>query len=110
MYTFQSKPFKQTNKKKAYENFPNYVDETPEENFTAPAVSYLKNLIAMAYTKTVTQKKSPADIEVNEAKRMAICECGQTSNIPLCDGAHTKLLFKINSKLSLQKSSREVLH
>ena len=63
MYTFQSKPFKQAIKNMAYENFPNYVDETSRGNFTAPAVSYLKNLIAMAYTKTVTQKNNPQKLK-----------------------------------------------
>ena len=47
----------------AYENFPNYVDETPGKKFTAPAVSHLKNLIAMAHTKAVTQKKHPQKLK-----------------------------------------------
>ena len=33
MYTFQPKPFKQTNKNMAYENFPNYADDTLAEKF-----------------------------------------------------------------------------
>ena len=39
----------------AYENFPNYVDETPGEKFTAPVGNHPKNLIVMAPTKNLTR-------------------------------------------------------
>jgi len=35
--------------------------------------------------------KSPVEFEASQAKRIAICDRGQSSKLPFCDGAHTKL-------------------
>ena len=50
-----------------YENTPNYVDEKLGTGI------------------------SPKEFVVTEAKKMAICDCGQSSKLPFCDGTHTKL-------------------
>ena len=35
--------------------------------------------------------KTRKEFQINEAKRMAICDCGQSDKSPLCDGTHSKL-------------------
>ena len=31
------------------------------------------------------------ECEIEEAKRVAICDCGQTGHSPFCDGAHSRI-------------------
>jgi len=35
--------------------------------------------------------KLPIEFEASQTKRMAICDCGQSSKLPFGDGTHTKL-------------------
>ena len=34
--------------------------------------------------------KTPKEFIVDEARRLAICDCGKTGNSPMCDGTHSK--------------------
>ena len=75
----------------AYENFPNYVDETPGKKFYCTCGESSKKPYCDGSHESSNTKKTPAELEVNEAKRMAICDCGQSNNLPICDGTHANL-------------------
>ena len=75
----------------AHENQPNYVDETPGKNFTVPAREPAKKPYYDGSHEMLNTGKSPMEFEASQAKRMAICDCGQFSKPPFCKGTHTKL-------------------
>ena len=78
-----------------YENFPNYVDETPGIKFyCACGESDNKPYCDGSHEKLNTDK-SLKIFEVTKSKRMAICDCGHSDNSPFCDGSHSKLEPKI---------------
>ena len=75
----------------AYENNPNFVDETLGKKFYYVCGESSKKPYCDGSHEKLDTGKSPVEFEVSEKKRMAICDCGQSNNIPFCDGAHTKL-------------------
>jgi len=75
----------------AYENNPNYIDETPGiKTYCTCGESSKKPYCDGSHEKFDTEKL-PKEFVVTEAKKMAICDCGQSSKLPFCDGTHTKL-------------------
>lgn len=74
-----------------YENFPNYVDETPgTKHYCTCGESANKPYCDGSHDKKNTGK-CPKEFTVEQGRRMAICDCGRTGNSPLCDGTHSKI-------------------
>ena len=88
---FPLSPTQQTNKLMAYENQPNYVDETPGEKFYCTCGESAIKPYCDDFHEILNIGKPPIEFEASQAKRIAICDRGQSSKLPFCDGAHTKL-------------------
>ena len=73
------------------ENQPDYVDET----LGGKNLLHLRRIRKKPYCdgshEIFNTGKSPIEFEVSQAKRMAICDCGQSSKLPFYDDTHTKL-------------------
>ena len=74
-----------------YENFPNYVNETPGKKYYCTCGESTNKPYCDGSHEKLNTGKLPKEFEVNEGKRMAICDCGQSGKSPLCDGTHSKL-------------------
>ena len=75
----------------AYENNPNYIDETPGIKTYCTCGESSKKPYCDGSHENFGTEKLPKEFVVTEAKKMAICDCGQSSKLPFCDGTHAKL-------------------
>lgn len=75
----------------AYENNPNYIDETPGIKTYCTCGESSKKPYCDGSHENFGIEKLPKELVVTEAKKMAICDCGQSSKLPFCDGTHAKL-------------------
>ncbi|MCH8158140.1 MAG: CDGSH iron-sulfur domain-containing protein [Nitrospinae bacterium] len=73
-----------------YEDFPNYVQETPGKKHYCTCGESANKPYCDGSHERLNTGKSPKEYEVTENKRLAICDCGQTKTSPLCDGTHNK--------------------
>ena len=66
------------------------IDETGENrlNVLNEKIQLIENRIKLLNEIIL---KLPKEFEVSVAKKMAICDCGQSSKLPFCDGTHSKL-------------------
>ena len=75
----------------AYENSPQFVDETPGIKHYCTCGESSKKPYCDGSHDTKNTGKSPKEFNCQETKRMAICDCGHSENSPFCDGTHSKL-------------------
>ena len=62
-----------------------------EKNFTVPAGESAKKPYCDGSHEMFNTGKSLIEFETSQAKRMAVCDCGQSSKLLFYDGTHTKL-------------------
>lgn len=74
----------------SYQNEPCQVNEMPgTKHYCACGESANKPYCDGSHEKLNTGK-SPVQIDIAQAKRVAICDCGKTGTSPFCDGSHSK--------------------
>ena len=73
-----------------YQNEPHIVDETPGTKHYCTCGESANKPYCDGSHETKNTGKSPASVEIPEAKTVAICGCGKTGNLPFCDGTHSK--------------------
>jgi len=79
-----------TNKHMTCENQPDYVDEALGGIYYTCGESE-KKPYCDGFHEIFNTGKSPIEFEASQAKKMAICDCGQSSKLPFYDDTHTKL-------------------
>lgn len=74
----------------AYQNSPVYVEETPGTKYYCTCGESANKPYCDGSHETQETGKSPAECNIESARRCAICDCGKTGNSPFCDGTHSK--------------------
>ena len=74
-----------------YQNFPNQVNETPSTKYYCTCGESANKPYCDGSHETAKTGKTPAKVEIAEAKHVAICDCGKTGTSPFCDGSHSKI-------------------
>lgn len=73
----------------SYQNFPNQVDETPGTKLYCTCGESTNKPYCDGSHTTAHTEKTPAKVEIAEAKEVTICDCGRTGTSPFCDGSHS---------------------
>jgi CDGSH iron-sulfur domain-containing protein 3 len=73
-----------------YQNEPHIVDETLGIKHYCTCGESANKPYCDGSHESAGTGKVPEQVEIAEAKRVAICACGKTGNSPFCDGAHSK--------------------
>jgi CDGSH iron-sulfur domain-containing protein 3 len=74
----------------AYQNTPHLVTETPGKKYYCTCGESANFPYCDGSHEKAGTGKTPTQVEITEAKRVAICACGKTGNSPFCDGTHSK--------------------
>ena len=74
-----------------YQNTPNLVNETPGTKYYCTCGESANKPYCDGSHETAKIGKTPAKVEIAEAKKVAICGCGKTGTAPFCDGSHSKI-------------------
>lgn len=72
----------------SYENFPNYIDETPGKKVYCTCGESAKKPYCDGSHSRLNTGKSPKEHVIEISERVRICDCGQTKSSPFCDGNH----------------------
>ena len=73
-----------------YQNEPFKIDETHGTKYYCTCGESANKPYCDGSHETKNTGKSPTQVDIKGAKKVAICGCGKTGNSPFCDGSHSK--------------------
>ena len=72
----------------SYQSSPFRVEETPGTKYYCTCGESANKPYCDGSHETQDTGKSPAECNIDSARRVVICGCGKTGNSPFCDGSH----------------------